>query len=86
MTFPLLECAIGGLIFIFVFVEQPEAIGFLIALKAIMQFDPDPQRFEIRQYVIIGTLASFGWALLAAYATLALLAALPPLGILPPPS
>jgi hypothetical protein len=75
-----------GLIFIFVFVEQPEAIGFLIALKAIMQFDPDPQRFEIRQYVIIGTLASFGWALLAAYATLALLAALPPLGILPPPS
>jgi hypothetical protein len=37
----------------------------------------------LSEYVIIGTLASVGWAILTAFATQILLTALPPLGILP---
>jgi hypothetical protein len=74
-----------GLIFTLVLVGQPAGIGFLIAAKSILRFESTSRDQRAGEYVIIGTLASFGWALLAAYATLALLATLPPLGILPPP-
>lgn len=75
-----------GLIFLLVLTGQPSGIGFLIAAKSILRFEAvskdgaNPKS----EYVIIGTLASFGWALAAAYATLALMNHLPPLGILPP--
>ena len=55
-------------------------IGFLIAAKSVLRFDTASRDTRAGEYVIIGTLASFGWALVAAYATLALMAALPPIG------
>jgi hypothetical protein len=75
-----------GLIFTLVLVNQPAGIGFLIAAKSILRFESTSRDQKAGEYVIIGTLASFGWALVAAYATLALVSALPPLGILPPSS
>lgn len=72
-----------GLIFFFVLVGQPSAVGFLIAAKSVLRFDTGKRRQKAAEYVIIGTLASFGWALLSAYGTLALLNRFPPLGILP---
>lgn len=70
-----------GLIFLFILTGQPAAIGFLIAAKSVLRFDAAKTEQAAGEYVIIGTLASFGWALLSAYGTLWLLAALPPLGI-----
>lgn len=72
-----------GLIFALVLLGQPEGVGLLIAAKSILRFGAVKDDRALSEYVIIGTLASFGWALVAAYATLAALAALPPLGILP---
>lgn len=69
-----------GLIFILVLVGQPGGIGFLIAAKSVLRFDTASRDTRAGEYVIIGTLASFGWALVAAYATLALIQALPPIG------
>lgn len=70
-----------GLIFLLVIVGQPAGVGFLIAAKSVLRFDTTAKDQSAGEYVIIGTLASFGWALLCSYATLALLAHLPPLGI-----
>lgn len=72
-----------GLIFAFVLLGQPEGVGLLIAAKSILRFGAVRDDRALSEYVIIGTLASFGWALVAAYATLSALGALPPLGILP---
>lgn len=70
-----------GLIFLFVLIGQPGGIGFLIAAKSILRFDTARADQRAGEYVIIGTLASFGWALAAAWATLWLLEVLPPLHI-----
>jgi len=70
-----------GLIFLLVLVGQPAGVGFLIAAKSVLRFETTAKDQRAGEYVIIGTLASFGWALLFAYATLALMAALPPIGI-----
>lgn len=70
-----------GLIFLLVMVGQPAGVGFLVAAKSVLRFETTSRDQRAGEYVIIGTLASFGWALLAAYATLALMAALPPIGI-----
>lgn len=72
-----------GLIFLLVMVDQAAGIGFLIAAKSVLRFETTSKDQKAGEYVIIGTLASFGWALLFGYATRALLADLPPLGILP---
>ena len=72
-----------SLIFLLVMVGQPAGIGFLIAAKSVLRFDTTSQNQSAGEYVIIGTLASFGWALATSYATLALIRYLPPLGILP---
>lgn len=72
-----------GVIFTLVLVDQPAGIGFLIAAKSVLRFETTSKDTRAGEYVIVGTLASFGWALIVAYATRALLAALPPLGILP---
>lgn len=71
-----------GLIFVLVMVDQPAGIGFLVAAKSVLRFETTSKDQRAGEYVIIGTLASFGWALIAAYATRLLMAALPPLGIL----
>lgn len=69
-----------GLIYLLVMVDQPAGIGFLIAAKSVLRFETTSKDQRAGEYVIIGTLASFGWALLAAYAARALIAALPPIG------
>lgn len=70
-----------GLIFVMILGGLPEGIGFLIAAKSVLRFGTVREEAKLSEYVIIGTLASFGWALLAAFATLAFLQTLPPLGI-----
>lgn len=72
-----------GLIFALILLGQPEGVGLLIAAKSILRFGAVQGDRALSEYVIIGTLASFGWALIAAYGCHALLNALPPLGILP---
>ncbi|MGB7269157.1 MAG: DUF3307 domain-containing protein [Albidovulum sp.] len=59
-----------SVIFLLVMVGQPAGIGFLIAAKSILRFDTASQNQHASEYVIIGTLASFAWALAAAFATL----------------
>ena len=71
-----------GLIFVLVHVGLASGIGFLIAAKSILRFDTTTKQ-PVGEYVIIGTLASFGWAVSVAFATKALLGALPPLEIAP---
>lgn len=68
-----------GLIFLLVIAGQPSGVGFLIAAKSVLRFGAAAEDRKASEYVIIGTLASFGWALTATYATLMLVAALPPL-------
>ena len=70
-----------ALIFLLVLVGQPAGIGFLIAAKSVLRFETTSKDQRAGEYVIIGTLASFGWALLMTYATVSLLQHLPPLGI-----
>lgn len=70
-----------GLIFALVLLGQPEGVGLLMAAKSILRFGAVKDDRSLSEYVIIGTLASFGWALIAAYATIAGLGFLTPLGI-----
>ena len=65
-----------GLIFLMVMIGEPSGIGFLIAAKSILRFDTVSRDQKMSEYVIIGTLASFGWALAASFATLAARAAM----------
>jgi hypothetical protein len=51
-----------ALVFAFVLAGQVTAIGFLIAAKSVLRFRYASER-SISEYVIIGTLASFGWAI-----------------------
>lgn len=62
-----------GLIFLMVMIGEPSGIGFLIAAKSILRFDTVSRDQKLSEYVIIGTLASFGWALAAGFATMATL-------------
>ena len=60
-----------ALIFLFIFVNQPIALGFLIAAKSIFRFGElkeQGNRLEA-EYIIIGTLMSFLYAMIVAYAT-----------------
>lgn len=66
-----------GLIFLLVLAGQPGGIGFLIAAKSVLRFGAVRDEARLSEYVIVGTLASFGWALLVATGTQVLLAALP---------
>jgi hypothetical protein len=65
-----------GLIFLMVMIGEPSGIGFLIAAKSILRFDTVSRDQKMSEYVIIGTLASFGWALGASFATMATMRAL----------
>nr|WP_302848581.1 DUF3307 domain-containing protein [Rhodobacter calidifons] len=72
-----------GLIFVLVLIGQPQGVGLLMAAKSILRYGALKDDRALSEYVIIGTLASFGWALVVAYATLAGLALQPPLGLPP---
>ena len=72
-----------GLIFVLILLGQAQGVGLLIAAKSILRFGAVRDDRALSEYVIIGTLASFGWAIIAAYATILGLALLPPLGIPP---
>jgi len=60
-----------ALIFLFVFVNQSAGIGFLIAAKSVFRFGEikDRKHRMEAEYIIIGTLMSFGYGILVAYAT-----------------
>jgi len=73
-----------GLIFLFILTNQPLGVGFLTGAKSILRFGTASRDQRTAEYVIIGTLASFGWALLAALVTQAAFAHLPPLEIIRP--
>ena len=62
----LLERAI---IFGLVAAGQPQGVGFLLAAKSILRFGEvrEPGQRAAAEYIIIGTLSSFGWALLVAW-------------------
>ena len=64
------------LIYLMVMIGEPAGIGFLIAAKSILRFDTVSKDRAISEYVIIGTLASFGWALIMALVTQTILKAL----------
>ncbi len=70
-----------GLIFLLILTGQAQSIGFLIAAKSVLRFGSISNEKEVSEYVIIGTLASFCWAITAAFATVAMLNHLPTLGI-----
>lgn len=72
-----------GLIFLLILLGQPLGVGFLVAAKSILRFGTATRDQRTAEYVIIGTLASFGWAIAASYATLGLLTLLPTLEIGP---
>mgnify|MGYP000294124266 CR=1 FL=1 len=57
------------LIYVFVLADAPAAIGFLIAAKSIYSFgeSSDENRHKRSQYVIIGTLVSFAYAVTLSY-------------------
>lgn len=64
-----------GLIFLFILTGQPASIGFLIAAKSVFRFGELKEhrnRMEA-EYIIIGTMMSFGFGLLIAYLTRLLL-------------
>lgn len=66
------------MIFMLVLAGQVGAIGLLIAAKSVLRFNElaRGQDRSVSEYVIIGTLASFAWALAVAFATQAAMAAL----------
>ena len=70
-----------GLIFLLILTGQAQSIGFLIAAKSVLRFGSISNEKEVSEYVIIGTLASFTWAIAASVVTLLLLSVLPTLGI-----
>jgi hypothetical protein len=56
---------------LFLLINQPTGIGFLIAAKSILRFGEIKNAGErkVAEYIIIGTFLSFGWALLISVLT-----------------
>lgn len=68
-----------ALIFLLMLTGQAGGIGFLIAAKSILRFGEaqDPRHRKEAEYIIIGTLMSFGWGILIGYLTLVSLQQVP---------
>lgn len=68
------------LIFLFVLAGAPAAIGFLVTAKSILRFGEIKDRESHREaeYIIIGTLMSFGFALVASALTRLVLSTVAP--------
>ena len=62
-----------GLTFLFVLYGHPEGVGFLLTAKSIFRFGDitDARKRQNTEYIIIGTMASFGWGLIVAILTAA---------------
>ena len=69
-----------SLIFILFITGQPAGIGLLIAAKSVLRFKVDREQKDT-EYVIIGTLASLGWAMITSWCTLKFLETVQPIGI-----
>lgn len=50
------------LIFLLMAIDQTEGIAFLVAAKSFLRFEATKKQ-EASEYVLVGTLTSFGWAL-----------------------
>lgn len=57
-----------ALIYVFILVGEPTGIGFLVAAKSILRFEESKQQ-PVAEYVLIGTLWSFGLAMVIAWLT-----------------
>lgn len=57
-----------GLTLLFLMIGQPEGVGLLLAAKSILRFSDKNARAHT-EYVIIGSLLSFGWAIITAVLT-----------------
>ena len=53
-------------------IGQPTGVTFLIAAKSVLRFNTVSGDRKASEYVIIGTLASIGWAMLTALAIVSL--------------
>ncbi|GKY87587.1 DUF3307 domain-containing protein [Sinisalibacter aestuarii] len=71
-----------AMIFLLVLAGEPAGIGFLIAAKSVLRleatFADGAKHHRAAEYIIIGTLASFAWAMAASFATVTLRATLTP--------
>jgi hypothetical protein len=58
-----------ALIFLFIMIDQPTAIGFLITAKSILRFGEikDFHHRRLTEYIIIGTMMSFAYGVFVAY-------------------
>ncbi len=61
-------CLERALIFVFILVGEPTGIGFLDSSKSILRFEESRQQ-PVAEYVLIGTLWSFGLAMVIAWLT-----------------
>lgn len=61
------------IVFCLVLAGEVRSVGFLIAAKSVLRFGPARDR-RVSEYVIIGTLASYAWALIVGWITAAALA------------
>lgn len=53
-----------SLIFVFILINQPIAVGFLIAAKSLLRIESDPKQHRRMEYILVGTLFSFLLAVL----------------------
>jgi hypothetical protein len=58
-----------GLIFLFIFINLPTAIGFLVTAKSILRFE-EARKQKLAEYILIGTLLSFSTAIAIATLTM----------------
>lgn len=61
-----------GLTFLLVLSGQTAGVGLLMAAKSFLRVGTANENRRMAEYVIIGTLASIGWALLVSFGTVAL--------------
>jgi hypothetical protein len=63
------------LVLVFIFVGQWEGVGFLLAAKSVFRFGDlkDARDTKLTEYVLIGSLLSFGMAIITSLIALALL-------------
>jgi len=60
-----------ALVFLFILMDQAAAVGFLITAKSIFRFGEvkDPKQRMLAEYIIVGTLMSFGYGIFLSYLT-----------------
>lgn len=62
-----------SIIFVFILINQPVAVGFLIAAKSFLRIDSNPKHHKRMEYILVGTLFSFLLAVLFSLLTKLLL-------------